>query len=354
MKKVTILSTIILAFLVLFVVTSCKKDPISVPSTPPLGLENIDWPGVMMTLSAISYIDGDSIPSVIKDSIEILLKDSTLATGGNWQLVWGPGISAYKANMVFVAMTKAQTTPVYAIVIRGTNMASIPDIVQDLDVFTRVQFTYGEPGDSVSQGAMQGLHNLLFTTDGTTSKTLESFLQSLPSGQAIPLFVTGHSQGGGLAPLMAYWLLRNNSLTDKFIFHTIAFAGPGVINQNFVANFNKALPSTGSFQMKINSNDVIPWLWASLPGIIQKGVPVHVPLPHRIFLQSAQDTLQTRGIAYVNLVKADSIGAIPITNSAPGGIMPADSIKWYDHWLAVEHNHNNYLKLLGVKQLPGN
>jgi len=82
---------------------------------------------------------------------------------------------------------------------------------------------------------------------------LEDFLGSISYGIKIPLFVTGHSQGGSLAPLMAYWLVKESNFADKFIFNTIAFAGPGVVNQKFKEHFWAALPSDGSFKMMVNS-----------------------------------------------------------------------------------------------------
>lgn len=353
LKINAILSTIFLLSLAIILITSCKKDPVMDPTTPSLiGPESININGVMMTLSAISYTNDGESESAIRASIISYLNDTSLATHGNWQLTWGPGISGWKSNMVFVASIKTTIGPIYVITIRGTNTTSIPDVIQDLDVFVRVHFPYGEPGDSVARGAMNGLDSLLSTKDAGTHKTLEEYLTALPMGKNISLFVTGHSQGGGLAPLMAYWLVKNQNLANRFEFHTVAFAGPGVVNQNFATNFINALPPTGSFKMKVNSKDGIPWSWASLPAMLEKGIPVHVPFPQSAFYQTVHDSLQAMGITYVNVVHADSIGYIPITDSGPGGITPADSIKWYDHWLATEHNHNNYLKLLGVKPLP--
>ncbi|MBN1198475.1 MAG: hypothetical protein JXA23_03915, partial [Bacteroidales bacterium] len=124
MKTSTILPMILLLSLTLLIVFSCKKDPTENPVTPPLGLEQMDLPGAMMTLSAISYVADGQPESVIRDSITILLSDTSLATQGKWQLAWGPGISGMKSNLSFVVSIITSSGPVYAIVIRGTNTFS--------------------------------------------------------------------------------------------------------------------------------------------------------------------------------------------------------------------------------------
>lgn len=349
LKTKLILSKLLLFSLIILLASGCKKEPKTDPTTPPLELEQIEWPGVMMTLSAISYIADMHDTTAIRDSIDTLLLNTSLATGGHWKRVWGPAVSGEKSNMVFVAMMKTSTVPVYAIVIRGTNIASLDGILQDLRVFSLDWFHYGEPDDSVSKGAMQGFDSLMLASSG--GMNLQTYLSGLSYTQTIPLFVTGHSQGGSLAPLMAYWLVRNQSFAGKFEYHTLAFAGPGVVNEKFKEHLTGALSSAGgTFQMRVNTKDVIPYFWSDLPGIMTENVPVSVPGLYKLLFHWALDTLQVHQIKYVNINTAIPIGFIPITDI--GTIHPSDTIKWYDHWLAVEHNHNNYLKLLGVPVIP--
>lgn len=344
MKKNLILSLIILVSGAILILEGCKKD-----STQSLELENPDLSGVMMTLSAISYV-ADSFPaSIIKDSIKHLLADDSLATGGKWILDWGPTVSANNENMIFVAKNTVGDSSSYAVVIRGTNIHSIGDIVEDFDVFKLVSFTYGMAGDSVSKGAMDGLMSLVDVLDPDKSTTLVDYLNSIKTSKRTPLFITGHSLGGGLAPLVTYWLISYSELMEKFEFSTYAFAGPGMVNKTFKENFVNIIPAN-SFHMQVNSLDVIPYGYANLPKILSKNIPVHVPLIYRIIISLAQDTLDYRGIVYYDIVVADTIGNIPITPQY-NGINPSDTIRWYDHWVGVEHSHNNYLKLLGVKPL---
>ncbi|MFH1297619.1 MAG: lipase family protein, partial [Bacteroidota bacterium] len=298
MKKRPILSTLIILFIFILFSGGCQKQQANYTPIPPPGLEFPNFPGEMMTLSAISYIAEGLSTSVVKDSIILLLADTSLATAGKWQLAWGPGISPGNANLAFVAKSSTQKGPVYVIAIRGTSVKSIKDILEDLIAFSLVQFPYGEAGDSVAKGMMEGLTALLLSKDPVKGTTLEKFLLSTNANEKIPLFITGHSQGGGLAPLMAYWLMTNVNLKDKFVFNTYAFAGPGIVNKSFRDNFMNALPPDASFQMLVNPIDVIPWFWTDLPGITANNIPVAVPWPYRFLLSVAEGALQVAGITY--------------------------------------------------------
>jgi|AntAceMinimDraft_9_1070365.scaffolds.fasta_scaffold00535_11 hypothetical protein len=343
MKNYLILPAIAFILTTIIFSEGCKKDTDSLPP----GLEEPNISGVMMTMSAISYTADSLSNSVIKDSIGILLSDETLATKGKWDLVWGPGISPHNENLLYVAKYNSGENPAYTIAIRGTNINSIGNILVDLKVFTLVEFPYGMPGDSVGKGPMEGFTNLLTSQDSVIGTTLEDFLKSVTSSEKIPLFITGHSQGGGLAPLMAYWLYTNEALKDKFTISTYAFAGPGWFNKSFKDNFLNNSPADASFSMQVNSLDMIPYGYSNLSGIISGNIPVKVPSPYILAIHFAKSLLTAEGIVYHNIAVADSIGFIPITANSP----ILDSLEWYNHWLMVEHNHNNYLKLLDVKSL---
>lgn len=346
MKKYAGLPLIFIFLMSLIILSEgCKKE--SEPDSPLPGLEEPNISGVMMTMAAISYTADSLSDSIIKDSIRILLSNETLATEGKWDLVWGPGISPNNENLSYVAKYNSGENPAYAIAIRGTNINSIGNILIDLEVFTLVDFPYGMPGDSIGKGPMKGFNNLLNSQDSLTGATLEDFLKSLISSEKIPLYITGHSQGGGLAPLLAYWLYTNEALKDKFIFSTYAFAGPGWFNKSFKDNFLSNAPADASFSMQVNSLDMIPYGYSNLSGIINGNIPVKVPSAYRLAINIANSLLTDEGIVYYNIAVADTIGFIPISGNSP----ITDSLKWYNHWLMVEHNHNNYLKLLEVKTL---
>ncbi len=343
MKKHILFPVISFLLLTTIIFNGCKKS-----ADPPFLAES-NLPGVMMTLSAISYVAEDSSATIIYNSILHFLSVKSLATGGDWQLDWGPVITDSNANLIYVAKNTSSESPAYAIAIRGTNVHSSSDILEDLNVIHLVEFPYGVVGDSVAKGPMEGFANILETSDATSQTTLEEYLKSIVTSEKIPLFITGHSQGGGLAPLFAYWLITNEALMDKFVFSTYAFAGPGWFNKNFRDNFLNNLPADASFHMYVNSLDMIPYGYSNLAGINAKNIPVHVPSLYRTTIAAMDSLIRHNGIKYYNIVVADSIGYFPITSSTPSGILPSNEILWYNYWMKFEHNHNNYLRLLGVK-----
>ncbi len=344
MKKYLVYAMITMFFSTVFLTEGCKKD-----SDDPYVESNM--PGVMMTLSSISYAGEDSDIGTIKDSITLLLNDKSLTSGGRWSLSWGPGISTDKDNLVYVAKNINSDITSYTIAIRGTNVHSISNLIEDIDVFTLSGFTYGKQGDSVSKGAMDALNSILSATDPSSGGNLESYLNSIATDSKTPLYITGHSLGGALSTLVTYWLINHDQLKDKFTFSLYTFASPGLVNKAFKDNFNASLPGDASINIKANSLDMVPYGYSNLKGIVSSGIPVHVPLLYKIIINAAADTLQSRGIVYYNIKTADDIGNIPIGSTGPGGITQSDTIQWYDHWLGVEHSSNNYLQLLGATPL---
>ena len=350
MNTKTLLLLIVVSVTTIFVISGCKKDDVNDSQNQNVELVETDYPGIMMTLSAISYASDGFTETTIRSHINELLKDTDLATAGNWKRVWGPGISPDSANLAFVA--KVNTNPVsYAIVIRGTNPHSPAGIEQDLEALKLVPFQGGETNDSIAHGAEAGMINILNTTDALTKRSLEWFLDSIPSVSKIPLFVTGHSQGGYLAPIMAYWVMKNHNFNNKFTVRTYTYAGPTVWNSGFVQNFKTSLTQNGgSINMYVNSLDVIPYFWYNIPGIEENHIPVTVPEEISLGYNVSESILKDNKIKYHQLTDTISIGSIAIdTTEHPQ--TSADSTAWYKKWVAVEHNHNNYLKLLGEKQV---
>lgn len=332
----------------------CKKDPEPATPTPPVVLPSPNMAGVMMTLSAISYVAEESTPLVIKDSIDILLNIDSLATRGLWKRVWGPGVAdnaTNATNLVYVTMMKTETELAYAIVIRGTNMGNDMDKWQDIDI-AMARFTYGEVDDSVTQGAMDGFDALLKTQENGSGIILETFLGSIKPTAKIPLYVTGHSQGGYLAPVMAYWVMRNTDFKANFDVRTFTFAAPSVVNKSFRGHFKEALANGGTIQMYVNSLDVMPYFWTDLEAIRVNGIPVAIP--DTFFgatLTTFQHYLDSVKINYYKVGQDSLIGFIPVDTTIHP-INNLDSFNYYKHWVEVEHNHNNYLRLLGEATLP--
>jgi hypothetical protein len=348
MKNIINPSGVAFLFLLASMFYGCKKSPDTIPQLIP-GYDEKEA-GVIMTLAAISYIAENQQPEVIKDSITVLLEDPALATRGQWKLVWGPGISGIKDNLVYIAVDSTSSPISYAVAIRGTNSHSIDDIVQDFQA-AQVPFKYGSIGDSVARGSMRGLDSLLNTHDPVTGENIEDFLRSLPMEGKKKMFITGHSQGGALAPLMTYWFIKNAGLMDRFTIETYAFAGPSVGNESFKINFFNSLPETGLFHMVSNPLDIVPYFWAKSDSIIIKNIPTDVPLFYEGLIEAANIYLQDHHIHYVQLADQIYLGSFTPVDTL-GNIHPSEAIKWYDYWAMKEHTHNSYLELLKVNPIP--
>ena len=344
----------VLVLLILLTVFSCKKnsDTNVEPIIPPFDDEyEVNEAAEIMTLAAICYVaEGDSA-YVIKDAIIQLLENTSLATAGNWQLVWGPGISGVMDNLVFVAVDSSTSPVSYAIAIRGTNKYSIDDIVQDLQAFHMVPFTYGAPGDSIAHGSMRGLDSLLNARDPVSGAKIDEFLHSIPDDGNKKMFITGHSQGGALAPLMTYWFIKSSGLVNRFTIETYAFAGPSVSNAIFKQNFFNSMPASASFHMVANSLDAVPYFWARYNSIGPNSIPTTLPPFYEGLIIGGGIYLLEHGVKYTQLDDQIYIGSFPPKDTV-GIVHPDDKIPWYDYWLMVEHNHNNYLRLLGAEPLP--
>ncbi len=342
------LIAIVLCIILMFSL-SCKKDqdedPVNLFDTG-LGYEK-DEAAVIMTLAAIAYTAEGMDVQTIKDSITILLKDPALETKGEWELIWGPGVSNDSSNLVYIAKYGATQPPVYAMAVRGTSIYSISDILQDVDVFNLVPFKYGLAGDSVAHGSMQGLDILLETIDPVTGKTLSEFLPGISGDNKSKMFITGHSQGGALAPLLSYWFLTSSGVAEHFNMETYAFAGPSVGNETMKTNFFNSLPEGAYFNMVSNSLDVVPYFWARFDSLVPQHIPAKVPLSYEILLTAARVELQLKQINYVQLDDQIDIGNFTPKDTL-GNIHPSNTLEWYNHWMMTEHTHNNYLKLLGA------
>lgn len=345
------LFTIVLS-IILIGSLSCKKDQDTDPVNPfntELGYEK-DEAAVIMTLAAIAYTAEGMGVQTIKDSIKILLKDPTLKTKGEWELVWGPGVSNDNSNLVYIAKYGATQPFAYAMAVRGTSIYSISDILQDVDVFNLVPFKYGLTGDSVAHGSMQGLDILLETIDPVTGKTLSEFLPDVTGDNKLKMYITGHSQGGALAPLLSYWFLTSSGVAEHFNMETYAFAGPSVGNETMKTNFFNSLPGGAYFNMVSNSLDVIPYFWARFDSLVPQQIPAKVPLAYEILFTAARDELQLKQIKYVQLDEQIDIGNFPPTDTL-GNIHPSNTLQWYNYWMKKEHTHNSYLTLLGAKPI---
>jgi hypothetical protein len=79
-------------------------------------------------------------------------------------------------------------------------------------------------------------------------------IRALDPGGSLPIYITGHSKGGGIAPIAAMYFRNANGLN---ITQTITFAGPNCGNGDFVNAYNETFPNDVRYE---NYLDIVPLL----------------------------------------------------------------------------------------------
>lgn len=338
----------VLILFVSFSYSGCSNDVVnSVGSGPTLfGGYSSDEAGVSMTLAALAYTqENNPSSSAIKDSLVRQLSDITYSTRGRWKLVWGPGLSISKENMMYVAADTTGDTAYYSIVIRGTDFTFPANIKQDMEVWNLLKYPFGTgSGDSVAQGSLYGLDTLLSTVDPVTNQNLQTYLTSIPaSGKKKKMFITGHSLGGALATLVSAWFI-DEGFTSKFALEVYTFASPSVGNQAFVTRYHNIMVGANAQSHRVvNTKDLVPYGWARLNDIVPNNIPIAAPFSVFTAIFSINYYLTSNGIVYKDVESKQEIGFLTPTN-CPGGGGTED----YFCWVAFEHASNNYLRLLGA------
>ncbi len=312
-----------------------------------------------MTLAALSYqaenpLLGETVAhhaDRIRDAITQQLAHPDYATQGQWDVVWGPGLSLDQSNMLYVA--KKKNAAVYAVSIRGTDPLFIRDWVEDLRVIGLVHFPFtkgGDPTVKVAGGALVGLTTLIGLTDQTTyaapnpaaGTKLEDFLRTMafqtPAG--IEVHVTGHSLGGCLASEVAAWLAFQapqwQQIPGPVKIRAFTFAAPSAGNSKFANYCNQLFPD--SYRV-FDTLDVVPNAWATLETIKTYYQPV--PLcPVALKLAIDADNLIVKPMGYTQAFIAVDLQGVVI-NPAAG-----DPLQAFMAQILSQHDSNNYLTLL--------
>ena len=204
---------------------------------------------VMMTLAGLSYGD----PA---DLVEYLRNDTL--TRGDWIPTWIAQSSDDPITFAFLAWSRS--TGRHVLAIRGTYPDPFGRAYWDdgnLDVpFGRMREWPGSriPGARVSQGAWTAFQYLMALTNGYT--TLEQELRRLP--RDTELYVTGHSLGGTLAPMVALWLSEQDSRVAATV---LAFAGMTPGNRQFARLFDAGSCLSGRVWRYNNTLDTVGYGW---------------------------------------------------------------------------------------------
>ena len=285
----------------------------------------------MMTLAAIAY-GGDSHPTNQADAqkaIHDLLLNPNFATQNQWKRVWGPIITSGTDNLCFVAQKGTE----FAIVLRGTVM-TWDSWKEDIPESQSPYPWYG--GLKVSTSFLQALDEMM-TTPYEGLKLVEYFNSVNPS----KIYVTGHSQGGGLTPMMMGMV--HSVFNQPAEGH--AFAPPTSGDPAFA----QWIDSLGTCYLYSNPLDLVPLGYADMQDVYEKGIPIPVPndFDGKIIKHIVGDAIET----------ANKAGQWqqPTPNTTPLVAHPyqPSRFSWLQEFAdAVEgqHNHNSYLYLLGAYQ----
>ncbi|MDH4474138.1 MAG: hypothetical protein QE487_16145 [Fluviicola sp.] len=299
-----------------------------------------DVPAILA--SSISYC---SLTNNVRGTLRKYLPD--------WTLVWEP-IDAVNGNYAFIAQNGNQ----YMIAIRGSilnfSIGSFDNwFREDFNVFTQVQWEY--PYDPVtkpmiSAGSAYGLHNMSQLLGRENKGTLLNFIRQLPSTAAIT--VTGHSLGGGLAPVYALYL--NSQLQRSGIrlqpISVVTFAGPTTGNAAFAALFNATFK--GRARLYVDVIDIVPFAANNIGGIAKLFSGKHryapkAPIELEALFLLANDQMKKAEKEY-NSYYTPLAGTI-LLNTAKYEF-PNDHILPITAWATQagdQHSHDNYLKLVG-------
>lgn len=224
-------------------------------------------------------------------------------------------------------------------------------IFEDVDSFSIVQLPWeiGAYPPMISSGMSDGWDHLNRMVDSTSGLSLYSYLLNIPSNSKI--YVTGHSQGAGLASVLAYYLYGAFKGVHTIIPYTFAGETAGI--QDFATVYNNSF-ITGNVNEGLrfyNDIDVVPKGFADIASIKQLygTEPPYVSCPdsYKVLIDALLLTLPT----YVQPGNGVSLLGpnVPIN-----GAVDLLNRRWYfDTELGIQHNHLTYLYLLGAPLTVG-
>ncbi|KAI0846279.1 hypothetical protein F5Y00DRAFT_272090 [Daldinia vernicosa] len=233
----------------------------------------------------------------LQDALKIALGDTLPRLPGDWSISWGPRVFKEKPddpatgpdNTWFAAISRTQK--VCAVAIAGTASNSIPDLLQDVNVYAVVDFDawvdswssqgIPKPEDHpekypsrsyCAKGICDGTWNLLsnVSTAVNSGLRIDEYLQQLDSDYTVVF--TGHSLGGALAPTAALGLARSKlrcNSTIKVLPSAGVSPGNDIFAKQYAETFTKD-PLSGEDYKVYNTDfynvyDIVPQAWSTNP-----------------------------------------------------------------------------------------
>lgn len=344
----TISSFVVLSLLLCFtyVFQSCSDnvtDPPVTGTNPFVSGYQDSEASLCMTLSTLAYVNENN-PAYMRDSLKIQLANTTYATGGKWKLVWGPALNSDQSNMMFVVKDSTTTPTSYAIAIRGTDWCFPTNWEQDILVYDLVHYPYGSQEDSISEGSLYGLNELLGMHDSVTGQTILSYLNSIQGNNH--MYITGHSLGGALATVMTSWFL-DNGFGNKFTLKSYTYAAPTVGNPGYVDHFNQLISRNNAESYRvINPKDLVPRFCSELDSVILQQIPTTLPLSLGGIVIAIDAYFLEYNIVYEHVGIRKTLGVMMPTNCGNSGTYTD-----YECWVGFEHTTSTYLTLLNAPQV---
>ena len=281
---------------------------------------------VAMTLAAIAYAD-EIIGTTVKD----LLANPKLATAGQWELVWGP--HKKETNQVYVVCNSVSGD--YVIAIRGTEPTDpfswLLDFEADLET---LPWDCGNSSAQISMGMVEIWKHITSMPD--IGEKLGDFLGNLDGSPNV--FVTGHSQGGATASMIALWVQQS---FPQLKVQPYTFAGETAGNEDFAKIYSHVFQNSQGGRY-INEYDVVPRGFENLASLPDLYSSQSITLPE--FAQQVLTKVEEKiaGDHYTQPMKPVVLPKSEIYPKNPDYEKQISDLEYFEE-MRLQHSHIRYL-----------
>lgn len=286
---------------------------------------------VLMTLAGLAY----ATPAYITRHLA-----AGPVAGASWTLLWMADDVPVPVNFAYLVRDAAGR---HVVAIRGTypnpfSSAYWEDAQQDSPFGTMQPWPGARvPDAEVSAGTWAGLQGLLALSGG--GQTLSSVLTGLG---AVDLYVTGHSLGGTLAPVLGLWTASANPAPALSVY---AFAGMTPGNAAFAQEYADQARLAGRTWRYNNTLDTVPYGWDR----VLETLSFYQPKPQGgVVVQALQLGMALRLVPY----DYAAVGAeVALTGVLFPPAVSVDILAYLIENL-TQHLPDTYLALLDAPALP--